>query len=551
MASGSNHQPWGYAHFQAGQDPNQSGNFVNQTFGHGDGDISSNAFAMPQQWQTQDTQFVQDNNYSNFQPQGSDYSMQHFPANNSHVQSQQHPQSYNAPLSMDGSPEIPWDYAFDFGTNSMASIGDGGVSYGDGLQQGPNNSLPTTSSFPQDIPNNVPGPQQQFSANPSSGDIYAPNQAVSYGRNTQQSPPQTVSQPMPNQRQVMDYQQPAVHHHQHQPQSAAQSAIHRQPPQQQPQSVISQHKQPSLLQQQQQQQQINQHQHQQHNPLQAGGQQPNPLRNVNHLQQMSRTGTPQSQSVAPTTQLRQSPFNGRNVPPLSMPQPVQDARGNSVTPFPVHQQPNVQGNVLKASPSLSNAQTTQSRLLPQQLVSVQRQSQSPLPTMNSPVMGNAVPRTQSQIVQPTTLGSAQQDFQLHHQPNIQPKTNIPIASASASQPLGEIGLGIPQVIRRDDNAFPHYGSRYVGFSPAPAVYIGDEAGAKATLGEIYDPDELPGDSFHYGMALGSRIRHNADSILYSWVKALKEGDVAGQNELEQHLTRHLGKLMISVRCVWV
>lgn len=506
MTSGGDHQQWGYSHFnQSGQATGQTGNFMNQGFaGDGDNDINTNAFAIPQQWEPQDNQFLHDNNFSSFQPQSSGYPVQHFSGNNSHVQGHQHPQSYSAPISMEGPSDMNWDYDFGFDENALTGMADGGIPYTNSLQQGSNaNGLTSSSSFPQDMSNAMPA-QQQFATDPSSGNLYASSQTSAYGRNTQQSPPQAMAQPI-SQRQVIDYQQP-------------QSAVT-----QHHQSAGHQHQHPALP------------QNLQSNLLQAGSQQPNHLQSINHLQQTSRIGTPQSGT--PTAQPRQSPFNGRNVPPLSMqqqgPLSTPDAQGSPAMPFSAPQQTNAQTNVLKASPGLSNAQTTQSRFVPQQIVPAQRPSHSPIPPASNTALPNVMPKAQQQNMQP----NFQTSVQSHIQPNSQPKTNMPIASAAPpAQPIVR-GLAPPRVLRYD-NHNSTMGSRFIGFTAATALPVSGNP-----IDEIPDPSQVTGDSF--GRFLppgpGGQIRILAFEALRHWTKAVEQDDVAGQNEWEQRLRNFLGE----------
>lgn len=507
MASGGNHQQWGYSHFnQPGQATGQTGNFMNQGFASdGDNDMNTNAFAIPQQWQPQDNHFLHDNSFSAFPPQSSGYQGQHFPGNNSHAPGHQHPQSYSAPISMDGPSDMNWDYDFGFDTNSLSGIGDGGMSYANSLQQSPNaNGLPSSSSFPQDMANTMPA-QQQFATDPSSGNLYASGQTSAYARNTQQSPPQAITQPI-SQRQIMDYQQPqpAVTQH-HQP-------------------TGHQHQHPALP------------QHHQSNPLQAGSQQPNQLQKMNHLQQASRIGTPQSST--PTAQSRQSPFNGRNIPPLSMQQQGQlsapDGRGSPAMPFSAPQQTNAQPNVLKASPGLSHAQTTQSRFVPQQMMPAQRPSHSPIPPASTAALSNVMPKVQPQNLQ----SNFQTSVQLNVQPNTQPKMNVSLASAASSQQPIARSLAPPRVLRHEDRNSA-MGSRFVGFAATTALPVGGN-----TIDEIPDPSQVSGEPF--GRFLppgpGGQIRILAFEALHHWTKAVEQDDVAGQNEWEQRLRNFLGEL---------
>lgn len=539
MASGDNHQPWAYSHFtQPGQPAGQTGNFMNQGFGQGDNenDISTNAFSIPQQWQSQDNHFIHDNSFSSFQPQSSSFSVQQqFPGNNAPVQSHQHPQSYTAPISMDGPSDMSWDYDFSFDSNPLTNIGDAGISYGNGngLQQASGaNGMPSASSFPQGMSNTIPG-QQRFGTGPPSGNMYTPNQVTGYGRNTPQAAPQALGQPV-GQRQIMDYQQPAMNQQQPQPKQHHQPAPQHQHPQPQHQHAPPQH-QPTPVQHQHPlpQHQHSQGQHQQPNPLNAASHQQSQLHqnSIGHAQQPPRIGTPQS--IDPTPQPRQPAFNGRNVPPFPMQQQAQhipnpDGRNSPAIPFSAPQQSHVQPpNVAKASPSLSNTQTTQSRFVPQQLMAMQRPSQSPVPPPNNATMPNIVqkPDIQHQSTQP----------------GAQPKTNAQIASAALNQQPVARGLAPPRILHEDRNC--PMGSRHVAFSGAQILPVGDDAEANNTIGEIVDPSQVPAQSLGRFLMPGpsGQARTLAFEALRHWTRAVEQEDVASQNEWEQRLKKYLGK----------
>lgn len=565
MATGDNHQQWGFSHYpQQGQDSGQAGNFVNQGFG----EPSNDAFTIAQQWQAHDNQFLNEPDFSAYQSQGSGYSLQqpaqHFPGSNAHAQSHQHPQTYTSPLTMNGAQDMSWDYGFGFEDNHLRSgLGGEDAPYASGLQQDRNtNGLPTTRSFPQvqELPNNVPA-QSQFGAETAGNHAFAPGQAPVYGRNIQQSPPQNMAQPLQQQRQLVDYQQQTVHQ-QNQP-----------PVPQQQQSAVSHHRQPGLAQHQppishQQQPVVPQHhqqlmpQHQpavahnhvsgiptQHQQLPQGNsqqqQQQQQIHNASHSQQAPRIGTPQSHSGAPATQPRQSPFNGRGVPPLSMQQQAQlsaqPGRSSPAIPFSAPQQSNVQMSAPKASPSLSNAQTTQNRFVPHPMVSAQQYVQSPAPPATNNGASNTTPNARSQSMQSNLQGSPQ-PVQQHSQANLN-MAAIPTAPPQGPSSGGLVG---PRVLRRDDKAIPSCGSRFIGFSLVPSIPIGDDAEFSRTIDEFLDPThtaETPFGNLFPELPNGQR-RVFASDLVREWTKAVDQGDVASQTALELRLNQQLGEFTI-------
>lgn len=542
MATGDNHQQWGFSHYpQQGQDPGQAGNFVNQGFGESGND----AFSIAQQWQAHDNQFLNEPDFSAYQSQGSAYpvqqSAQHFPGSNAHAQSHQHPQTYTAPLAMNGAQDMSWDYGFGFENNHLrGALGGEDTPYASGLQQSHNPSgLSSTRSFPQaqELANNVPS-QPPFGADAAANHTFTPSQTPMYGRTVQQSPPQTMAQPLQHQRQLVDYQQQPVNQ-QHQPSPA-----------QQQQPAVSQHHQPGMS----QHAPAISHPHgsampSQHQQLLQGSsqqQQQQQLQSINHPPQASRIGTPQSHSATSTAQPRQSPFNGRGVPPLSMQQQAQlsaqPGRSSPAMPFSAPQQSNVQISAPKASPSLSNAQTTQSRFVPQHMVPAQQFAPSPTPPTNNGAALNNTPNSQPQNMQPSLRGGSQ--TMQHAQQSFQVNLNMPIAAAAPPQELDADGIAGPRILRRDDKAIPSCGSRYIGFTLVPSLPIGDDSEANRTIDEFPDPastTEAPFANLFPEQPNGQR-RVFATDLVREWTQAVDQGDVASQNALEVRLRQQLGKL---------
>ncbi|PSR97020.1 hypothetical protein BD289DRAFT_124920 [Coniella lustricola] len=529
MANGNGNQQWGYPHFQHEQDTAQAGNFIDQPFGHGSGDLNNNTFSVPQQWSGQESQFLHENTYSDFQPHGSDFQIQHFQPGNHHAQGHQHPQSYGAPLPMESASEMAWNYDFDYNSNPLTGIDANGVAFTHNVpQDAPNNIQPSAPAYPQDLASHIPSQQQQFATGPAPSNAFEPGQSVNYGRSIQQSPPQGVSQPIPGHRQAMEYAQAALQ------------------PQQQPSqpSAVPHHHPPAIHSQQQQHQhqhhQHQQHQQQQHGNIQQRNHQPGQISTLTHGHQTVRTETPQPNLVG--TEQGQPPFNGRNSAPLSMQQhhahfqPQQQGQENSSHPtvaFSAPQQHNMQSSVFKTSSAVAHNSSTQARFVLQSPgPAQQRMITGPGPATNGSQGSSTMNWTQSTNTEPLIHGQHQQQGA---QLSPQPRANSPTAPATASIPPPFVGLTAPRVLGRNDNALPLFKSRYVGFSPAPFLYAGSNSNPQVTLGEIYDPDEISELSYQYGSSLIT-----ADGILWKWVKALKEGDVAGQNELEQHLTRFLG-----------
>ncbi|KAJ4396166.1 hypothetical protein N0V93_000385 [Gnomoniopsis smithogilvyi] len=550
MATGDNHQQWGFSHYpQQGQDPGQAGNFVNQGFGESGND----AFTIAQQWQAHDNQFLNEPDFSAYQSQGSGYPIQqpaqHFSGASAHAQSHQHPQTYTTPIAMNGAQDMSWDYGFGFENNHLRSgMGGEDASYVSGLQQDRNtNGVPSTRSYPQaqELPNNVPA-QSHFGAESAGNHAYTPSQNPVYGRSIQQSPPQNMAQPLQQQRQLVDYQQQPVHQQQ-------QPAVsqHRQPGMSQHQPTIAHQQQPVVPQQHQsvmpQHQPPISHHHgsvmpPQHQQLPQGGiQQQQQLQNANHAQQGPRIGTPQSHSATPTTQPRQSPFNGRGVPPLSMQQQAQfstqPGRSSPAIPFSAPQQQNVQMAGPKASPSHSNVQTTQSRFVPQHMAPAQQFSQSTSPSTTNVGASGTTLNARPQTMQPSLQGVAhpmQQSSQANH--------NTTAALAGPPQEPISGGLLGPRVLRRDDKAIPSCGSRFIGFSLAQPIPIGEDAESNRTIDEILDPShstEIPFGNLFPEQPNGQR-RVFATDLLRDWTKAVDEGDVASQTALELRLNQQLG-----------
>ncbi|POS74916.1 hypothetical protein DHEL01_v206694 [Diaporthe helianthi] len=160
MASGDNHQPWGYSHFNHnGSDPGQ-GPFVNSTFGApASGALDDNSFSVSHthQWQPQDSHYMQENGFQSFQPQhhsqhhqpqtqeqGQAYHVQGFGGPNPHITNQQsQTYSHSAQVPLEGQQEL-WDYEF-FEPNPLNSI-----PYGSSLQQNSHNGM--SGTYVQEIP---------------------------------------------------------------------------------------------------------------------------------------------------------------------------------------------------------------------------------------------------------------------------------------------------------------------------------------------------------------------------------------------------------------
>lgn len=559
MATGDNHQQWGFSHYsQQGQDPGQAGNFVNQGFG----EASNDAFTIAQQWQAHENQFLNEPDFSAYQSQGSGYPMQqpaqHFPGPNAHAQSHQHPETYTAPLAMNGAQDMSWDYGFGFDNSHLRTgLGAEDTSYVSDLQHDRNaNGLPNSRSFPQaqELPNNVPA-QSQFGAETAGGHAYTPSQTPIYGRNIQQSPQQAMAQPLQQQRQLADYQQQPVHQ-QHQPtvSQPQQPTVsqHRQSGMTQHQSIIAHQQQPVVSQHQQpvmpQHQPAISHHHgsampPQHQQLSQGSsQQQQQLQNANHSQQAPRIGTPQSHSMTTTTQPRQSPFNGRGVPPLSMQQQAQISaqvgRSSPAIPFSAPQQPNVPLSAPKASPSLSNTQTTQSRFVPQHMAPAQQFVQSPAPPTTNVGASNTTPSVRPLNIQPNLQGGSHP-----LQQNLQTNFNVTAAPAASPQQLDSGGLVGPRILRRDDKAIPSCGSRFIGFSLVPSIPIKNDAESNRTIDEFPDPThttETPFGTLFPEQSNGQR-RVFATDLVREWTTAVDQGDIASQTALELRLNQQLGR----------
>lgn len=542
MASGDNHQPWGYSHFnQNGPEPGQ-GPFVNSTFGApAGGGLDDHPYSVghAHQWQPQESHFLQENGYPSYQPQaqhhsqhqqqpqtqdqGQPYQVQGFTGPNPHITSHQHSQTYSHPaqISLDGQQELTWDYDFGFEPNPLTNI-----SYGSGLQHGSHgNGL--AGSFAQDMPTTL-AQQHQYLAEPSGGRNYSPGQQVSSNaRSPPQHPPQPVVQQM-NQRHThtMEYQQSSMSQQQQQHQ------------QQQQQQQQHQH--------QQQQQQPAIIQHQQVNAMQNGSQQPSQTQTMSFQQQAPRVGTPQS--LGANTQLRQSPFNGHQMSSVPMQQGqfgVQSGRGSPAVPFSAPQQMNAP----KTQPILSNPPTTQSRFMPQQAnlqqamssqtMPAPRPTASPLSMNNTTPMQNIKPKTQQtmqQYVQPVQPSS-----QPDAQPIIQPRANVPTQPPASFQQATVGGLAPPRVIRQDDKAIPSVRSRYIGFSLAPPADLEDGSEQETPIGDLRDPDEITGGPLDYRFpAQGNLLRPLASSIIQEWSRAMDKDDSTGQNDQEQRLKQYFG-----------
>lgn len=565
MASGDNHQQWAFPQFQQqGQDAVQTGNFGDQ--GYGDG--ANDAFTIAQQWQAQDNHFSIEPEFSSYQaqdgypvqqqrPPQQQPQVQHFPPASAHAQSHQHPQTFAAPLALDGAQNMSWEgYDFGFGTDSTIRGGAGVLgpenpSYSGGVQQGHNaNGLSSTSSFPQSV-HLTPEvtSQQQFRADTPSAHIYTSTQTPVYARNTQQSPPQgppqAMVQPAHQQRHVMDYnqqqqqQRPMTSLHQQQMSSQHQQATAQQlqTASQSPQPMTAnQHQQPLTS----QHQQLNKSQHTtmpqylqsgaphhqqqtpqqaqsaippQHQPahlLQTSNQQAQQLQAMHHQQHAPRVATPQSHQVMPNAQPRQSPFQGRNVPPLSMQQqvqlPSQQGQTGPTVPFTAQQQGGMKTAAHRSSPSLPTAQTTQSRFVPQHMVPAQQATQTPAP----PVYNH-------------------QTFQQPQEPGVG-------------------ALAPPRLLRRTDQGVPHYASRHVTFALVPSLKIDeDDVEAASTIEELSDPAQSAGPPMSKMFPThDDQPRVIASDLLREWTKMVDQNDESGQNALEERLQQHLGEFGKSI-----
>lgn len=207
----------------------------------------------------------------------------------------------------------------------------------------------------------------------------------------------------------------------------------------------------------------------------------------------------------PNAQPRQSPFQGRGVPPLSMqqqvPPPSQQSQTGTAMPFSVPQPATSTTAAARPSSSLPTAQTTQSRFVPQHLVAGQQVAQTP----GSPAY-------------------TQQPFQ-----------NAPEPGVGALAP--------PRLLRRTDEGIPHYASRHVTFSFVPSLQI-DETDEEATrtTEELPDPTQLSGPPM--GTLFPSQDaqpRVVTSDLMHEWTKMVDQNDVDGQNALERRLQQHLGK----------
>lgn len=544
MASGDNHQ-WGFHQYPQPSDHGAvQGGYLGHSFQR-DGDDGSgsnantNSFGLAHQWQTsQDNQFMQQNGFS-YQPQGQAFSAQQFPAGSSHTQTHQHPQAFSGTMSLEGPKELSWDYSFAFETNQLTGLGEDGGSYG---------GVPNASHFSHAVPNTIAGqqpqhhqrqqpqqtpqqphhqaqqpqqlPQQQQHPHPHqhqhqlnaghpSGQVYTPGQVAGYGRNMQQPQPQSMAQSMSS-RQTVEFQQ----------------------------SVASQHQQ-----QQQQQPVVAQHQHQQPNPLQVGSR-PNPqLQSLNQPQQISRVGTPQS--MTSVNQARQSPFSGRAVPPMPMQQqgshnqfPIQDTHSSPAVPFSVPQQT----SMASTSANIPNNPTTQSRFMPPQLVAPQRPSQSPVTQTNAPALPNTMSKCQTDnqlMFQHALQSNAKPNSQLVSQHRVSTPTTAPTTAWLEQQ---WPGLEQPQVSRKDENAIPVCGSRYVSLGFMDPVQIDPDADENQTIHDVADPSEYAGLSFgNLFPSANGQPRILANQILQNWASALVQDDSAGQIEQERRLRQHFGE----------
>ncbi|KAI3393792.1 hypothetical protein diail_3613 [Diaporthe ilicicola] len=532
MANGDSHQPWGYSHFnQNGPEPGQ-GTFVNSGFGApAGGGMDDNPFSVTHahQWQPQDSHYLHENAYPSYQSQhhpqhqpqhqpqaqgqGQAYQVQSFPGPNSHIQTHQHPQTYShaAPISLDGQQELTWDYDFSFEQNPLTNI-----SYGSGLQHGSHaNGL--SGTFPQEMPSTLV-PQHQYLAEPSSGRIYSPSQQVSSNaRSPQQPPPQPVAQQM-NQRHTMEYQQPSMsQQHLQQQQQQQQQQHHQQKPQHQQQTATNQH--------------------QQANPLQNGSAQPSQPQTMNFQQQAPRVGTPQS--LGTSTQLRQSPFTGPQVPSVPVQQVqfgIQNGRGSPAVPFSAPQQMSAS----KAQPNLSNPPTTQSRFIPPQGMPPQtmpapRPTASPVPMNNTVALQSIKPKVQQ------TMQQYANPVQPNAQPALQPRASVSTQSLATFQQATVGVLAPPRVMRRDDNAISSARSRYVGFSLAPPADLESDAEEETPIGDLRDPDEITGGPLDLRFpAQNSLVLPLASSIIQEWSKAMEKDDSTRQNDQEQRLKQYFG-----------
>lgn len=552
MASGDNHHQWGYPNYpQHGQDTGQAAEFVHQPF-FSDGSDMNTSFAMPQQWQQQENQFIQEPNFSSYQSHGTSYPAQQFSGNNAHLQSHQHPSTYSTQMPLEGHSEMTWEPEFHFNENSLATMADNGISYASSVQQGTNaNGMASVSTFPpQGMPTTT---QQQFGTGHPSGNLYTQNQGATYTGSTQQSPPAPVAQPVTQRQHPIEYQQQmrtiqqdpkmSANHHQHPQQMINQQQ--KQPPsmsQQQRPVMPQQKQQPGMP--QHQQSTVNLHQHPTVNHLPQSvslhaNTPPVQAQSAGHFSQDPRIGTPQAGTSS--AQPRQSPFNGRNVPPLALQQQVQqvqqssqqsqqvqgsstDSRSSSAISFTAPQ------SVHHASPGVSHAQTVQSRFVPQPAVSVQQPTNISAPTGNTGLSTAAV-----RSVQPIFQTSQQPTFPSSYQ-------SLPAGTAFIHPQPPARGLMPPRVYWQDNSTRQPVGSGFARFSHASVLPVTKDGEVDSTIEEISEP--IQGSEYTLGTWLSgdqNTPRVLARDMLHQWTKAVQSDDVAGQNEWEQRLKKHIGK----------
>lgn len=560
MANGDSHHQWDFSSFQpSAQDPSQASTFVDPGFNND----SHDAFTVAQQWQAHDNQFSIEPGFSQYQAQDSGYPTQqpeqHFHGVNGQDQSHQHPQTYTAPIALGGAQDLSWDYGYGFEADDIRGrLGPEGTPYSSTLQQGRNgNGLPSTSSFPQnhDLSSSARPGQHQLRTDPPTNHAYTSSQPSAYG-----NPPQEVAQSVPQQRQVMDYRQQPAHQQQQQPMPSH----HHQPMSPQYQQSMTTHKQQlGLLQHQPampQYQQSGPPQHQvsasqQHQSMippqrqstslsQTSSQQPQQLHTMDHPQQAPRIGTPQSHSLTPASQPRQSPFSGRHVSLSSMQQQAQLANQQGGTspavPFSASQLANVPTSMSNSSPSLSNTHNPQSHFMPHQMASTQHPSQSPATPSSISGMSKVMQSVQFQKLQPNASAGTQQNLpqDFHDQFNIRG------GQVAVPQEPGVGVLGPPRVLYRNDQGIPLFGSRHVRFASVPILQI-DEGDIEAvcTVGELLDPTQVSGKPLGNSFPQHSaEPRPVASDILRNWTKMVDQNDIEGQTAVEKRLQQHLGML---------
>lgn len=137
----------------------------------------------------------------------------------------------------------------------------------------------------------------------------------------------------------------------------------------------------------------------------------------------------------------------------------------------------------------------------------------------------------------------QHAMQSNAKPNSQlVRLNTPTTTpTTAWQEQQRPGLEQPQVSRKDDNAIPVCGSRYVSLGFMVPVQIDPDADENQTTHDVIDPSEYTGLSFgNLFPSTNGQPRILASQILQNWASALVQGDSAGQIEQERRLRQHFG-----------